>query len=292
MNSYPINRYIISCYLTFIILFSSSVGFAQQVPLASGFFTDKYLQNSAKYGISAENSLLLGIRNNVANNHANQNEQLLNLNLNRNTHGFGAGIHNINSGSFKHTSLQASYAHHLLFDNPGHMLSLGTSLSYTSENIDLKKIEGETNDPTLLDFNRRTNKLDLDLGVAYSVSDVDIQLSVNNILAKKTTYFLVNKNRIFSSVSYTIETASRLRFSPQVSYRKLLNDNDVLDLGGAVAFNPNFQLFALYHSNQNITTGLNLNIKKFKFNAAYLKGTSGIQRNTAECLEFAVGYRW
>ena len=263
---------------------------AQQSPVGSGYFQQEYLFNSAQVGLKESKAFDVIIRTPVG-QMRDMKENHLRFMYGFGRNGVGVGFMSSRVGAFKVTEVNASYAFHIPLDGESKFLSLGTGLQFMREQIDLDKIVGNADDPAIAYYNDDPNRIDLGLGLAYTSDNVVLNAAVNNLFREQRDFLLNTTPFIYTSLRYKIPFDD-MRIDPLVGYRRLINNTDVFDFGTSISFGDMFDTYALYHSSNNFSAGVGVQVKKVKLNVAYSTTTGRIQGIGTQGLDIGLRYAW
>jgi len=263
------------CFLLTGMFSQKSV--AQSVANAAGllepsgtlYFQNQYLGNAAMAGIDS------GLHLNAAHRRQWQNSidgapvsTFFTADINTgNRGGVGLNILNDVAGLIRRTRLAMSYAYHMpLSATRNQYLHFGMSLSFDFQRVDLSKVDGDINDPSLMAYNARDNYFGGDFGMAYTDDHWTVQAALPNI-----RNLFTGENRginggtlVYSAASYKFTSEGTVSsVEPKLAYRAIRGFDDIIDAGVNVSFLDNVaNVMAVYHTSKSVTAGIGVNIKK------------------------------
>jgi type IX secretion system PorP/SprF family membrane protein len=277
--------------LILFIIVNINYSLAQRTPIVSGYFQNQYLFNPAQTGTNQTKAVDLGFRNSFNNQNNGTSQQFIHAMYGFGRNGVGAGLFSTNQGVMNQAKVNLDYAFHLPLGDLNNVLSMGTGVSFIREQIDMDKIVGNPNDPLVSDYNENGNGLDINLGVAYTAGNINVSFAANNILKNNTKYIINNTPAYYASVSYSIRSQD-ISIAPLIAYRSLLNMDDVVDFGANVGISNLFNVYALYHTSNNVSVGLNTSYKKFTINVGYYNETSQVIKPYGQEFDLGLRYAW
>jgi type IX secretion system PorP/SprF family membrane protein len=281
--------------LFLIMLVAVQQGFTQNNVWGAMYFQNQFLSNPAMAGIKGLN-LHLGFRkqwNTIPGSPFIQSGAADYAVTNK--AGIGLFINNERSGLFNRTRTMGSYAYHLplgrnslSFKNSGrdNTLSFGISFGVLTDKISNNSINGDSDDPDLVDYNQRDTYLDGDFGLAYSGGALNIQLAVpnlKNILNRDEETSAVDRKTLFSAISYKIQTNGYegLELEPKLVYHNIKGFKSILDLGINLSYAENkINFFGMYHSSHSATFGLGFNYENMGVGLVYATSTAVLKKYT------------
>lgn len=163
-----------------------------------------------------------------------------------------------NVNFLKTVDLSASLAYHILLDN-NMVVSLGLNGEYASTSLDINNVEvNDVDDPTLMNFNN-VNKIDFAFGANFRSDYFQFGASANRLL----TLLKSEENQTQSDLAFReFFTAYAAGFLPLMdgrdilevrsSYRRLLNQKSLIDLGVFYEYNQKFMLGFTYRTNSSV----------------------------------------
>ncbi|MBE8722254.1 PorP/SprF family type IX secretion system membrane protein [Sphingobacterium pedocola] len=281
-------------YSFLMLLFVGSMlgeSFAQQSPIISSYFQNDYLFNSARIGVNGTKAIDAAIRMPVGQLRDDMKENYLHVMYGFGRNGVGAGFKTNQIGAFNLTEFNASYAFHIPLDGDSKFLSLGTGIKFLREQINTDKIVGDVNDPAIAYYNNDPNRMDFNLGLAYTSDNVVVNLAANNLLKEKHEFLLNPEPFMYSSVRYNL-LFDDVVVAPVVAYRRLLTEENILDFGTAVGFNNLFNAYLMYHTSKNFSAGVSAKVNVLQLNVGYTTTTAGVQGIGRQGLDIGLRYAW
>lgn len=265
--------------------------FAQQSPIISSYFQNDYLFNSARIGVNGAKAVDATVRMPVGQLKDDMKENYLHVMYGFGRNGVGAGFKTNRIGAFNLTEFNASYAFHVPIDGDSKFLSLGTAIKFLREQINTDKIVGDTNDPAIAYYNNDPNRMDFNLGLAYTSDNVVVNLAANNLLKEKHDFLLNPEPFLYGSIRYNF-LFDDVVVTPVAAYRRLLNEENIIDLGTAVGFNNLFNTYLLYHTSKNFSAGVSAKVNVLQLNIGYTTTTAGVQGIGRQGLDIGLRYAW
>lgn len=162
------------------------------------------------------------------------------------------------AGLLKRTQGMGSFAYKIPLKED-RSLRFGFSIAWTLDKLDYSSATSNgLNDPSLMRYNdARASDWDGNVGIAYIGKKLEAQFSYLSLNQKRSQKFTtVDYSTFNSSVSYKFELTDDFRIKPMVAYRGVHNYKNQWD--AAVewgVFNPDFNLYTMYHSNKSISGG-------------------------------------
>ncbi|MCO4294060.1 PorP/SprF family type IX secretion system membrane protein [Solitalea sp. MAHUQ-68] len=186
--------------------------------------------------------------------------------------GLGLNILNQKAGLFNQTRVALSYAYHLPVAE-GKRLSFGLSAAVGNGNIYLDEAIGDQDDGSLTDYNARSIYWDFDFGLAYVANGLTVQAVVpsfrNHLI--KDSYQTADRPSFFSSASYKFNLGEQVNsIEPKLCYTQFKDYPNVWDFGFDMRFAKTVNLQALYHTTNNYSLGMGVDVlSRFKVLAMY-----------------------
>lgn len=264
---------------------------AQQSPVVSSYFQNEYLFNSAQVGVNQTKAVDAFLRTPIGQFKDDMKENNLHVMYGFGRNGIGAGFKSNKTGAFKLTEFNASYAFHIPLADEGQSLSFGTAVKFLREQIDINKIVGDENDPTVAYYNNDPNRVDFNLGAAYTSNSVSVNVAMNNILRERRDFLLNPTPFMYSSIKYKM-LFDDLSVVPVVAYRRLLNDQDIFDFGTSIGFTDLFTTYVFYHTSKNFSAGVSTKLNKVQLNIGYGTTTNRVQGLGVQGLDLGLRYAW
>ena len=179
-----------------IAVFGLNDALAQQVPLYSHYYYNRFLYNPALAGSNDYGQIILVNRNQWNNIPGAPKTTAFTVDgpmKNRNV-GLGFGLYHDQAGEFNITGAQAAYRYGLRLD-ADQTLNFGLSLGVLNNRIDFFELEGQdVMDPVLANNYQNATGFDANFGVNYNYKTLNIGVTVPQIIAGNLAYeSLVNK---------------------------------------------------------------------------------------------------
>lgn len=269
-------------------------------PFGTSHFQNRYLSNPAMAGLSAHTfDLNVGYRKEGVSIPGSPNNQYFTGTYGLNDRaGLGLNLYNDNAGLFRTTRALGTYAYHVPLNEEKEKLLLGISAGLINIRVDNSGIIGDHDDPGVISFNDNNLQFDANFGIAYTDGKLTAEGAFPGIVNyfQKTDTYTIDKTVFFSALSYRFtfhEENNSIVFEPRVGYRNVKGYDDIIDAGAMISFMDNLlNAFAMYHSTNDVTFGLGLNVeKKFNITAIYSTGASSFKKFTDGSFEIGVGLK-
>jgi type IX secretion system PorP/SprF family membrane protein len=278
----------------FVIAFTSLKSNAQLNPMGSAYFSNQYLVNPAMAGLKEQLNLTAAIRQQFSNVPGSPLSQAFTAD-----YGFTSRaavallVYNDRSGVLQNTHASGTFAYHLPL-SANDKLSFGISLGVANDQINKSEINGNINDPDLMDVNRRETYIDGDFGTAYTRGGFQVQIALPNMkrLFDKDNYEVADQSVFFSAISYRLTTGLGI-LEPKIAYRGIKGYHNIFDGGANLELEAGtihkLNLFGIYHSSRSATIGIGMNWNNsFSFNGMYTTSTSPLQGYTNGDFELSI----
>ncbi len=274
----------ISC-LIFSVLLNKQTNAQHLNPFGASFFQNQYLLNPAMSGLEDELKINAGYRKEWSSiSNAPNNQYLTGDYKFRDKVGLGLKIINDNAGALRTTSAMATFSYHVPIMNEKSNMHFGISAGAVNRGIDNSKLNGDVDDPLLVNYNGKSTRFDADFGAAYTDERITVQAAMPNLVSyfNKDEKDAVDRTFLFASASYKFifnDGDDRINIEPKVGFRGIKGYDHIFDIGSNFSLKNNlFNAFAMYHSTKNITFGAGLGIKQqFRIFASYTSGTSALK---------------
>lgn len=281
-----------SLLIAFAILCGGSIK-AQLNPLSAQYYTNQYLINPAFAGANERTEAVQGLKINAAYRKLWNSvpgaplTQNLTLDYGFGKVGLGLTVNNESAGLQRQTRVLGSYAYHLPLNGGNQQLHFGVSLGFMNQRLEISDMYGNPNDPMVGQYNERKTYLDGDFGLAYTSGHLNIQAAVPNLksVLKKDVVKLADVATFYSAISYKIgisEGTEGIDLEPKVAFRGVKGFDNIWDAGAQFSIaNKQAFLLAMYHSSQNTTFGLGMNLKhRYLISGTYTTQTSALSSYT------------
>jgi type IX secretion system PorP/SprF family membrane protein len=219
--------------LIYTIALLSAIGnqvSAQQLPLFSQYYYNRFLYNPAFTGVEDKGNVYLIHRSQWKDVAGAPVTYALTADgpVASNKIGLGLSIFNDQMDIFNRSGIYASYSYRFTLADD-HDLTLGLSTGIIDNKIDFTNTSAhDVNDPLLYSQNQRKVTVDANFGVAYMWKDLAVGISVPQLLGNKINYLETNTNvyttlkrHLIGSVSYavTLSETQAIEFLPSVMLR-------------------------------------------------------------------------
>lgn len=260
---------------------------AQSDPFESQYFTNRYLANPAMAGMDSTLTLNAAYRKQFTDLPGAPVTEAFTADYNPGKRvGLGLIAYNDKAGLINRTRFALTYAYHLPVGEFGEQLHFGISAAFAHANLDTKGIIGDEPDPSVANFNGRKNAFEIDYGMAYTDTHITLQGALTNLIG----YLRDVHNGTVSDVS-TFYAAAAYKFTfdgavnslePMVSLRGVKQYNSIVDVGAnLIMFHHIFNIYTMFHSSGNFSTGVGLNYKEVIYiQGAYLSKIEGLRQYT------------
>lgn len=209
-------------YTSILTLVLAASTQAQQLPLFSQYFYNKFLFNPAFTGTEDNANAYLIHRSQWKDIPGAPVTYALTVDgpVKHKEIGLGLSLFNDQMDIFNRTGLYSSYSYRIKLATD-HELTLGLSAGVIDNKIDFSRANAhDANDPLLLNENRRKITMDASFGVAYFWKDLFVGLSLPQILGNKIKYLESNTN---------VYTTQRRHFVGSVGYKVTLSESNQID---------------------------------------------------------------
>lgn len=285
--------WVLTIFVSIAISSKAQVGFFK-----TGYFQNQYLFNPAQSGLTdKELNFNIGfLRESASVNNGPKTMYLTGEYGLTERVGLGLNLITDKFGPLSTTKLMITYAYHLKLNSDDQKLSFGVSAGGVQQKVNEFDVVGDLSDKLIYDFNQNKMLFEADFGAAYSYDKLSLQAAVPNIVAslRNTGKNELNQSTFFASAAYKfeIDNTADITIEPKAAFRSYKGIESILDLGANATFLQKFNVFGLYHTNQNITAGLGLKfLNALQFSAAYTTQNSGLKQSFSGS-NFEVGLRY
>lgn len=211
--------------------------------------------------------------------------------------GLGLGFYNDKAGVIQQVQTKITYAYHVPLNASESYLDFGLSAGLMDQRIDFDRVNADSEDQVLYDFNQQRAYFDGDLGLALRKDQLTIEGVMPNLrrfLKRDELRRVIDRNTFLASVSYKFLShgQSFSGIEPRLVYRGLENFGDIVDLALNVGFaSDKLTVSSIYHSPGNFTFGIGATYaNSLSILAQYTTNTSALRSYTNG--EFEVGLRY
>ena len=197
--------------------------------------------------------------------------------------GLGLSLYNESAGLFRQTRAVATYAYHLNLDN-GRRLHFGLSAGVLDQKVNATDIVGNGGDIVIGEYNNRNLYFDGDFGTAYTDGKLNVEAAIPNLkrLFRQDTQEVADEATFYAAASYLLslgEDSGGMGLEPKIVFRGVNGFDNIWDAGMQLSIADRQVFFTgLYHSTQNATFGLGMNLrKKYLINLLYTSETSALR---------------
>lgn len=297
-----------------IAVFGLNDALAQQVPLYSHYYYNRFLYNPALAGNQDYGQLLLINRNQWNNIPGAPKTTAMTLDgpmKNRNV-GLGLAVYRDQAGEFNITGAQAAYRYGLRL-NADQTINFGLSLGVLDNRIDFFETEGaDQMDPVMADSYQNATGFDANIGVNYTWKTLNVGVTVPQIIAGDLAYeSLLNKatlNRndyayglarhfighvsydwVLPNADWSIEPIAMVRVTPGAPLQ--------YDINARVSYMKKYWLGAMYRSAYAATISAGLKVANqivagYAYDLALHNNDIDLKSYTRGAHEVMVGYQF
>ncbi len=254
-----------ACILTF------QISFGQQLPISHQNYLNTYSLQPAFTGHLEGLNTWGSFRKNMLGYTGAPNTVALNVSY-RNTdkHGFGGNLNTDQSGLFRNTSLNVSYAYRLKIKT-GNYLSAGFSTGFAENRFDLASINVE--DKTDIGVLSNNGKLmwNFGFGLAFTNNRFTLGFGLPIIYSTNVKYRYDNTNFnyqlkqqkiINASYAFDINQTGKIQIIPTLIFRNQPNNYWLNDYVATIQYDKRFSLTSGYRSSGVVPVVLAIEIKK------------------------------
>lgn len=293
---------------SFVVLAASSV-FAQQVPLYSHYYYNKFLYNPALAGAQDYGQIYLINRTQWNNIPDAPRTKALTIDgpMRKKNIGIGLALFQDNAGQFNSTGAQAAYRYGIDFGNDN-MLNFGLALGFLDNRIDFAEfIVKHDLDPVVMSAYQSTTGFDANIGLNYTHKNLNVGLAVPQLIGNALAYEAVG-NPITGDIEYGLVR----HFLTNVSYDwDLKGDGNwwlqptalvrvtpgaplQYDINAAISYQKKYWIGAMYRSGYSATFSAGVKLAD-QFVAGYAYDYAvhaDLSTYTKGANEFMIGYQF
>ena len=205
----------------------------------------------------------------------------------------GLNIFSDKAGLLNRTRVALSYAYHMPLNDRGQFLHFGMSVAVNNQRVSYHGLDGDWNDPSLANFNRREDYFEGEFGMAYTNQHLTVQAALPNLrsLFSGTSRGVDDGSIGFAAVSYKFNLEGTVgSIEPKVCYRSVKGFDDIIDAGLNINFLDNAaSLMGIYHSSGSVTGGIGVRFfKTAGLQFLYTTQTKGVKTNIDGMYELGV----
>jgi len=217
-------------YTIVLLAALGSNSLAQQLPLFSQYYYNKFLYNPAFTGVEDKANVFLIHRSQWKDVPGAPVTYALTADgpVLNNKIGIGLSLFNDQMDIFNRSGIYSSYSYRFKLADD-HDLTLGLSAGIIDNKIDFSRSNAhDANDPLLFNQNMRKITVDANFGIGYLWKDLKVGISIPQLLGNKIKYLETNTNvyttlkrHLIGSVSYdvTLSETYEIEFLPSVMFR-------------------------------------------------------------------------
>jgi type IX secretion system PorP/SprF family membrane protein len=283
---------------------------AQQVPLYSHYYYNKFLYNPSLAGAEDYGQLYLINRDQWNQIPGAPRTQAVTVDgpLNSDKVGVGLGVYRDVAGQFNITGAQAAYRYSIDFGGESR-LNFGLGLGVLNSRIDLSELEVKhVTDPTLLSSYQAATGFDANFGISYNFKNLLIGVTVPQIIGNELAYSsLTNPNtgkdvryglaqHFIAHASYELDVFDNEKWfwQPNAMLRVTPGTRSQFDISSVVSYMRKYWGGAMYRSNYAVTlsAGMRL-VNQFVLGYAYdIAVHKDLNQYTRGAHEVMIGYQW
>jgi type IX secretion system PorP/SprF family membrane protein len=289
------------------ILFATSV-FAQQVPMYSHYYFNRFLYNPALAGSQDYGQAYLIYRNqwNKVADAPTTKAFTLDGPLKSEMVGLGVSLFQDNAGIFNSTGGQIAYRYGLKLAAE-HRLDLGISLGFLDNRIDFNRLFiKHPNDPVLLNQYKNGTGFDATFGFNYTYDKLSIGFSVPQILSNKIVYDQITNistiddevqyglvRHYIGTIRYDFDLTDKLSFEPIAMVRAIPGAPVQYDVNAMFNYDDKFWLGGMYRSQYAATVSAATRInKQFVVGYSYDMAVNAYKQYLRGAHEVMLGYQF
>ncbi len=173
-----------------VAVVSTTSVLAQQVPMYSYYYYNKFIYNPAMAGVQDYAQIYLINRNQWNKIPDAPISRALTMDgpLRKKNIGVGMSLYRDEAGAFNITGGQAAYRYGLKF-NEEQTLSFGLALGFLDNRIDFRELIAKDQlDPVLMNSYQNSTGFDANIGVNYSFNELNVGMSVPQIIGNDLAY--------------------------------------------------------------------------------------------------------
>jgi type IX secretion system PorP/SprF family membrane protein len=281
--------------IVFSIILSANRSLAQNVPLHSQYFVNRYLSNPAMAGIDRGNQINLAYYSQWNNMPGAPVVQNITYNHGWEKVGLGLNLNLDKAGLQRQTRVMGTYAYHLALDSNRVKLHFGLSAGFMDQRINEQDLVGQVGDNQVAAYNGRDVYLDGDFGLGLTVANLHADFALVNLknYFKKDIIKLANMPKLYAALGYKI-AIDKNELEPKVIYRTYTETEDVLAVGAQFSMLQK-QLFimGMYHNTGSLGFGLGYRFKdKYLINTAYNTQTTALNNYANGSFEVNLGIKF
>lgn len=253
-----------SALLTVVAVMFTVTLFAQQVPMYSHYYFNRFLYNPANTGTEAYGQAYLVYRNQwnqIADAPRTKAFTIDGPLINKQV-GLGLSLYQDNAGQFNSTGGQMAYRYGLKL-NDEHHLNFGLSLGFLDNRIDFNKLlPKHKEDPVLLSQYQNGTGFDATFGLSYNYDKLTVGFAVPQVLANQIVYDNITNisdieygmvRHYIGTVRYDFEINDMLTFEPIAMVRATPGAPVQYDVNAMFNYDNRFWLGGMYRSQYSAT---------------------------------------
>jgi len=232
---------------------------AQQVPMVSHYYFNKFLYNPALAGIEEHGQAYLLYRNqwNAIPGAPKTKAFTMDGPLKSNKVGIGVSLYQDNAGQFNSTGGKLSYRYGLQLAKDQY-LNMGLSLGFLDNRIDFDRLDPKhLDDPLIALQGQSTTGFDATFGLSYQMKKLNIGFTVPQVLANKLVYDNLKTlsdieydlvRHYIATVRYDFTLSEKLTFEPVAMLRATPQAPVQYDINAMFNYDEKLWFGAMYRS--------------------------------------------
>jgi type IX secretion system PorP/SprF family membrane protein len=295
--------------LIVFVLFGIGTVLAQQVPLYSHYYYNKFLYNPSLAGGEDYGQLYLIHRNQWNSLPGAPQTQAVTVDgpLRSKKVGLGLGVYRDVAGQFNVTGAQASYRYSIDF-NDDNRLNFGLGLGIVNTGINLNDlIVKHITDPIIVNSYQNATGFDANFGVSYKMKDFLIGVSIpqiignelayssltNPISGKDVRYGLIRHYITHASYNWDIQGDGKWFLEPNVMLRVTPGAPVQFDFSTMFSYMKRYWVGGMLRSNYAVTASAGMRLAdQFVAGYAYDIAIHSVSQYTRGAHEVMLGYQF
>jgi type IX secretion system PorP/SprF family membrane protein len=245
--------------LTLITVMTAVTMYAQQVPMVSHYYFNRFLYNPANTGLEDYGQAYLLYRNQWNNIEGAPRTTAFTLDgpLRNNKAGLGISLFQDRAGQFNSTGGQIAYRYGLQL-NKEHALHFGIALGFLDNRIDFGNLLAKhTQDPLIMNPYQPATGFDANFGVTYTYDKLAIGFSVPQVIANDLVYRNITAladveygmvRHYIATARYDFDLTDKLSFEPIAMVRATPGAPTQFDINAMFNYDDKFWLGGMYRS--------------------------------------------
>jgi type IX secretion system PorP/SprF family membrane protein len=293
---------------SFVIL-AAAPALAQQVPMYSHYYYNKFLYNPALAGVQDYGQIYLINRTQWNNIPDAPRTKALTIDgpMKKKNIGIGVALFQDVAGQFNSTGAQAAYRYGIDFGND-QMLNFGLALGFLDNRIDFAEFLAKHNlDPVIMSAYQSTTGFDANLGINYTYKDLNIGVAVPQLIGNELAYEAIGNpvtgeiqygliRHFLTNISYDwdIKGDGTWFLQPTALIRATPGAPLQYDINAAFSYQKKYWVGAMYRSGYSATFSAGAKLaNQFVIGYAYDYAIhADLSTYTKGASEFMIGYQF